>query len=140
MLLNVTGIFKELRSGHKTTPIRHFCRTLVIVPAGSGFCIANEQLHVTNATESQIKNAFKTPIIQTTQPAVELNVAPVPASPIIDNNTKQQMIQTMSQQSGMNIQWSQKCLEETNWDFNRAAYIFTELQKQGTIPAEAFVK
>ncbi|KAK4874726.1 hypothetical protein RN001_014086 [Aquatica leii] len=145
LLLTVSGIFKELRSGHKSTPIRHFCRTLVIVPAGSGFCIANEQLHITNATEQQTKLAFKTPIIAVTQPTPELNVnaspvVPVPIPPMIDDNTKQQMIQTMSQQSGMNIEWSQKCLVETNWDFNRAAFIFTELQKQGTIPAEAFVK
>lgn len=33
-----------------------------------------------------------------------------------------------------------RCLEETNWDFQRAVFIFTELHKQGTIPAEAFVK
>lgn len=141
LLLNVSGIFKELRSGHKSAPIRHFFRTLVIVPAGSGFCIANEQLHITNATEQQIKNAFKTPIIHTTQPGPEVSAAPAPVpSSMVDGNTKQQMIQTMSQQSGMNLEWSQKCLEETNWDFNRAAFIFTELQKQGTIPAEAFVK
>ncbi|KAF5288344.1 hypothetical protein FQR65_LT12079 [Abscondita terminalis] len=148
LLLTVTGIFKELRSGHKSTPIRHFCRTLVIVPAGSGFCIANEQLHVTNATEQQTKRSFKTPIITVTRPTPEVNVVgspptvPISASvpPIIDDGTKQQMIQTMSQQSGMNLEWSQKCLEETSWDFNRAAFIFTELQKQGTIPAEAFVK
>lgn len=55
LLLTVTGMFRELRSGHKTAPIRYFLRTLVIIPAGSGFCIANEQLHITNATEQQAK-------------------------------------------------------------------------------------
>lgn len=61
IVLTVAGIFKELRSGHKTPPIRYFFRTLVIVPAGSGFCIANEELHVTNATEDQAKvNSFFT--------------------------------------------------------------------------------
>lgn len=54
-MLSVTGIFKELESGRKSAPMRSFSRVLVIVPAGSGFCIINEQLHVTNATESQTK-------------------------------------------------------------------------------------
>ncbi|XP_031353729.1 nuclear RNA export factor 1 isoform X2 [Photinus pyralis] len=119
LLLNVSGMFRELRSGHKTAPIRHFFRSLVIVPAGSGFCIANEQLHVSNATEQQAKLAFKTPIIQTPQPAPELNAAPPaaaipPVVPMVDDNTKQQMIQTMSQQSGMNLEWSQKCSTRSN--------------------------
>lgn len=51
-----------------------------------------------------------------------------------------QMVQQMSQQSNMNLEWSKKCLEETNWDFNRAIYVFGELQKQNKIPPEAFVK
>lgn len=57
-----------------------------------------------------------------------------------DDATKMQMIQTMSQQSNMNLEWSRKCLEETQWDFPRAAHVFTELHKQNKIPAEAFVK
>ncbi|KAF5277675.1 hypothetical protein FQA39_LY18444 [Lamprigera yunnana] len=143
LLLTVTGVFKELRSGHKITPYRYFYRSLVIVPAGSGFCIANDELHITNAMEHQIKQAFKT-TINAPQPTSSITVGSpisvVAAQPMVDDNTKQQMVQTMSQNSGMNMEWSQKCLEETNWDFNRAAYIFTELQNQGTIPAEAFVK
>lgn len=55
MVLTVAGIFKELQSGHKVPPVRYFFRTLVIVPAGAGFCIANETLHITNATTEQVK-------------------------------------------------------------------------------------
>lgn len=33
-----------------------------------------------------------------------------------------------------------RCLEETNWNFERAGYIFTELHKQNKIPPEAFEK
>lgn len=54
-MLTVTGIFRELESGQKTPPLRSFSRVLIIVPAGSGFCIINEQLHITNATEAQSK-------------------------------------------------------------------------------------
>lgn len=53
MSLTVSGMFKELKSGHKIPPLRYFFRTLVIVPAGTGFCIVNEELHVSNATPEQ---------------------------------------------------------------------------------------
>lgn len=145
LMLSVTGIFKELESGQKTAPVRSFSRALLIAPAGSGFCIVNDQLHVTNATEAQAKLAFKTPTVTPAMPppgapaAVPAIGAPAPA-PVPDDATKQQMVQTMAQQSGMNLEFSAKCLEETNWDFQRAVFIFTELHKQGTIPAEAFVK
>lgn len=62
LVLTVTGMFKELRSGHKVPPIRYFFRTLIIVPAGAGFCILNEQVHISNATDSmaKVKLAAKT--------------------------------------------------------------------------------
>ncbi|XP_030753850.1 nuclear RNA export factor 1-like [Sitophilus oryzae] len=53
--LTISGMYKELKSGHKIPPTRFFFRTLVIVPAGTGFCIANDLLHVSNATPDQAK-------------------------------------------------------------------------------------
>lgn len=53
--LSVAGVFKEFSSGHKVAPLRYFCRTFVIVPAGSGFCITNDELHISNATSEQAK-------------------------------------------------------------------------------------
>lgn len=63
LLLSVSGMFKELNSGHKTAPLRYFFRTLVIVPAGSGFCIVNEEVHITNATDEQAKVIYDCDII-----------------------------------------------------------------------------
>ena len=54
MHVSVSGIFKELNEG-KETPLRSFNRVFIIVPSGSGFCIANEQLFITNCTPSQLK-------------------------------------------------------------------------------------
>lgn len=31
---------------------------------------------------------------------------------------------------------SRRCLEETNWDFQRAGFVFTELNKQNKIPIQ----
>jgi hypothetical protein len=33
-----------------------------------------------------------------------------------------------------------RCLDDMGWEYQRAALVFTELNKQGTIPREAFIK
>ncbi|XP_044253832.1 nuclear RNA export factor 1-like [Tribolium madens] len=137
IVLTVTGMFKELKSGHKVPPTRAFFRTLVIVPAGSGFCISNETLHITNATDEQAKNIFKT-VVSAPPPTPVASPVATPAP--IDEATKQQMVTAMAEQSNMNLEWSRRCLEETQWDFTRALSAFAGAQKQGLIPPEAFVK
>lgn len=105
-------------------------------------------VHINNVTPDQAEKAFKAPtVVVAAVPvagpsAVSLPVAaaaPVPAAGI-DDNTKMQMVQAMSLNSNMNVEWSRKCLEEVNWDFQRAAFVFAELHKQNKIPPEAFVK
>lgn len=32
------------------------------------------------------------------------------------------------------------CLQETGWDYQRALFIFNQLQSEGKIPPDAFVK
>lgn len=78
-------------------------------------------------------------MVATPTPTVPLTPAPTP-TPAIDDATKQQMIGAMADQSGMNLEWSRKCLEETQWDYNRAVAAFAEAQQKGIIPSEAFVK
>uniref|UniRef100_A0A1B6IB65 NTF2 domain-containing protein n=1 Tax=Homalodisca liturata TaxID=320908 RepID=A0A1B6IB65_9HEMI len=148
IMLTVTGVFREV--GERKYPLRSFHRSFVIVPVGSGFCIINELLHITPATSDQVKGAFKTaetaaapppvaptaPVVPPPVPAVVPAVVPVE----VDIATKQQMVTTLATQSGMNLTWAEKCLSENGWDFNRAAFVFSELQKQGKIPAEAFIK
>lgn len=116
---------------------------MVIVPNNGGFCIKNEMMHINNASPFQARVAFQTPAPSTSQimPAQPMPTTPlqgIAATP--DDSTKMQMIQAMSQQSNMNMEWSRKCLEETTWDFQRAVYVFGELFKQNKIPPEAFVK
>ncbi|CAG9767079.1 unnamed protein product [Ceutorhynchus assimilis] len=148
LCLTVSGMFKELKSVLKSPPIRHFFRTLVIVPAGSGFCIANEELHVTNATPEQAKEAFKTPTLPTPASGTAAPPSTPEASPVIhtltppmiDNNAKQEMVNQIALKTGMNVEWSIKCLEGNDWDFMRACATFDNLQSRGAVPPEAFVK
>lgn len=145
LVLTVTGVFREKRQGSTVTNLRSFQRTLVVVPSGSGFCIRNEMLNINNPTPQQVEKAFKGPLAAASAPSTPVVVAggaAVVQSPVavIDDSVKLQMVQAMSASSGMNVEWSRKCLEETNWDFQRAGFIFAELHKQGKIPPEAFVK
>ncbi|XP_031626575.1 nuclear RNA export factor 1 [Contarinia nasturtii] len=146
--LTVTGIFREKQSSSVSVrhDLRSFHRTMIIVPINGGFCIKNDILHITNLTMAQVKTAFKpiAPVPVTTGPS-QPPVVPTPTSALNtslppDENTKLQMIEAMAQHSQMNLEWSRKCLEETNWDFQRAGHAFTELHKQNKIPPEAFIK
>jgi nuclear RNA export factor len=135
LVLTVTGLFKERNSDPKLEYVRVFQKTLVIVPNNGGYCIMNELLHINNASVYQSRNAFKAPSTMTPTTS-----QPVAGASVPDDATKMQMVQAMSQQSNMNLEWSRKCLEETSWDYNRAGFVFGELFKQGKIPPEAFVK
>uniref|UniRef100_A0A7N6BPZ5 Nuclear RNA export factor 1 n=1 Tax=Anabas testudineus TaxID=64144 RepID=A0A7N6BPZ5_ANATE len=95
-----------------------FSRVFITVPAGnSGLCIVNDQLFIRMATTEEIRRAFVAP-------------APTPSSSPVPTLTSQQqeMLTAFSQKSGMNLEWSQKCLQDNEWDFNRAAQIFTQLK------------
>uniref|UniRef100_A0A3Q2Z8C5 Nuclear RNA export factor 1a n=1 Tax=Hippocampus comes TaxID=109280 RepID=A0A3Q2Z8C5_HIPCM len=107
-----------------------FSRVFITVPAGnSGLCIVNDQLFIRMATTEEIRKAFVAP-------------APTPSSSPVPTLTapQQEMLTAFSQKSGMNLEWSQKCLQDNEWDFNKAAQIFTRLQTEGKIPDVAFIK
>jgi len=137
IVMTVTGLYKEKNSDQRNEFFRTFQKTLVIVPNNGGFCIRNELLHINNASPAQARNAFNSTIsVQQINSSFQSSTAP----PQIDESNKIKMIEMMSHQSNMNVEWSKKCLEETQWDFNRALYVFQELFKESKIPQEAFVK
>ncbi|XP_037317590.1 nuclear RNA export factor 1 isoform X1 [Pungitius pungitius] len=127
----VSGVFKEVAvDGKSRESTMAFSRVFVTVPAGnSGLCIVNDQLFIRMATTEEIRRAFVAP-------------APTPSSSPVPTLTapQQEMLTAFSQKSGMNLEWSQKCLQDNEWDFNRAAQVFTQLQTDGKIPDVAFLK
>lgn len=144
--LTVSGIYREPNASNieTTWPVRYFSRTFLIVPVGSGFCIVNDLLSITNASDTQVANAFKkelekSVILQSPTGSTASATASPAAPHVLDDAVRQQMVQALSARSGMNLDWSKKCLDETQWDFERAVWTFEQLQKQGSIPAEAFV-
>jgi hypothetical protein len=59
---------------------------------------------------------------------------------VTDDIMKQQMVEGVVTQSGMNMQWAKKCLIECNSDIEQAMFVFNELNKTDKIPGEAFIK
>uniref|UniRef100_A0A672FQ54 Nuclear RNA export factor 1 n=1 Tax=Salarias fasciatus TaxID=181472 RepID=A0A672FQ54_SALFA len=118
----VSGVFKEVQ---KTSNPTH-CESFVLPDS---LCIVNDHLFIRMATTEEIRRAFVAP-------------APTPSSSPVPTLTapQQEMLTAFSQKSGMNLEWSQKCLQDNEWDFNRAAQIFTQLKTEGKIPDVAFIK
>lgn len=142
MLTTVTGLFKELDK--KEQPIRYFNRTFIIVPEGSGYCIRNEQLHISQPTDAQLRQLNnQNSETQITNPGSYTPSSSGTAKSLsvqLPENVKQQMTMTLSQQTNMNLEWSLKCLEEVLWNYDNALSAFQEFYKRGQIPAEAFNK
>lgn len=141
MLIAVTGMFKELDK--KDRPIRYFNRTFIIVPEGSGYCIRNEQLHISYPTDAQLKQLteqLSAPLSVPTPQTPSSSNAVKPLSSQLSEDVKQQMTLTLSQQTNMNLEWSLKCLEEVQWNYGNALSAFQEFFKLGQIPPEAFNK
>lgn len=128
LAFTVSGVFKE--NSKSRDSFRAFSRVFIAVPAvPAGLCIVNDELFVRNATTEEIRRAFVAP-------------APTPSSSPVPTLSapQQEMLTAFSLMSGMNLEWSQKCLQDNDWDFDRAAQIFTGLKAQGKIPDVAFVK
>ena len=102
----------------------------MVVPNNDGFNIINETLYVSQATDLSKRKAFLS------QPAT--SPAPATTSTTVDDNTKQSLALSFSQKSGMNPRFSAQCLEENNWDFDKAGQVFSDAKAKGLIPPGAF--
>lgn len=131
IVLTMNGVYKEITVNG--TPSRSFHRTFVIVPnSAGGFSITNDMLFVTNTTKEQ-DDALSSAQAPAQVPA------PAAASAPAYDDTQRAILTSLRQQTGMNEHWSINCLQETGWDFQRALFIFNQLQSEGKIPQEAFL-
>ena len=88
-------------------------------------------MYITAATDLSNRKAFVNPQPTTTVAA---------AAPELDQAAKEKMALAFSEKSGMNMKFSAICLEENNWNFDKAATVFSEAQSRGVVPPEAFTK
>ncbi|KAJ7307562.1 hypothetical protein JRQ81_009588 [Phrynocephalus forsythii] len=128
LCFTLNGFFKEV-DGRYQDYIRGFTRVFIAVPVGhNGLCIVNDELFIRKATNTEIRKAFVMP-------------APTPSSSPVPTLTaeQQEMLQNFSLQSGMNLEWSQKCLLDNDWDYTKAAHAYTQLKAEQKIPEVAFI-
>ncbi|XP_059014356.1 nuclear RNA export factor 2-like [Mustela lutreola] len=127
LCFTVHGVFKEVE-GKSQGSVRAFTRTFITIPASnSSLCIVNDELFVRDATPSETWNAFS-----------YRDPTPTSSSMPTVSQEQQEMVHAFSTQSGMKLEWSQKCLQDNEWNYARAGQVFTMLKNEGKIPEEAF--
>ncbi|XP_037591380.1 nuclear RNA export factor 2-like [Cebus imitator] len=127
LCFSVNGVFKEVE-GQSQGSVLAFTRTFIATPgSNSSLCIVNDELFVRDASPQETQSAFSIPVS-----------TPSSSSEPSLSREQQEMVQAFSAQSGMKLEWSQKCLQDNEWNYTRAGQVFTMLQTQGKIPAEAF--
>jgi len=125
----VNGLYREVDQTDNG-PVRCFHRTFTCAQTTAGVLIIADHILVTNATEAQISNmnnSLTTPSQTTNHPNTNVDIQNL-------------MIHKFSQESGMNLAYSQLCLQENNWNYDKAAEVFLDLQNKNQIPLEAFNK
>lgn len=136
VLLTVTGFFNEFCTQENVEILRYFNRTFTIVPEGTGFCITNEQLHISNPTLNQtekLKSAEQRTLLE-----LSTGTSMAEGRKQLSEEVKHRMAVSLSAQTNMNIEWSSKCLEEMAWNFDNALAAFRVAFELGKIPSTAF--
>ncbi|KAL2761321.1 nuclear RNA export factor 2 [Daubentonia madagascariensis] len=127
LCFSVNGVFKEVE-GKCQGSVLAFTRTFIATPgSNSSLCIVNDELFVRDTSSKETQSTFSIPMS-----------TPCSSSVPALSQEQQEMVQAFSSQSGMKLEWSQKCLQDNEWNYTRAGQIFTLLQAEGKIPEEAF--
>ncbi|KPM38971.1 hypothetical protein AK830_g7597 [Neonectria ditissima] len=120
LIIAVHGEFEEHDQSTNLTGKRSFSRTFILGPGKPGrgvIRVASDILSL--RAYSPLPNVFVASV-------------PEPAAP----NQHQAMMAELSKQTGMTPQYSEMCLAQVNWEFDKALIIFNE--KKAQLPAEAF--
>ncbi|KAI4462905.1 nuclear rna export factor [Holotrichia oblita] len=131
-ILIVSGIFREMKQTLvEEDRLLYFTRTFVL-RAGNDreYTILNEMVHISNATTFQASIAFKKVRAPTD------DYIPIPRP----KNTEEmlEILRAIETLTGMNREWSKKCLEECHFILEKALALFVELYKMDKIPSTAF--
>ncbi|RGP70560.1 mrna export factor mex67 [Fusarium sporotrichioides] len=117
LIIAVHGEFDEQDPTTNIAGKRSFSRTFVLGPGKPGQMIRVVSDMLSLRTYSLLPNVF-------------VASAPAPA------DQHQAMIVELSKQTGMTPQYSEMCLAQVNWEFDKALLMFNE--KKSQLPAEAF--
>uniref|UniRef100_A0ABI7YMY2 Nuclear RNA export factor 2-like n=1 Tax=Felis catus TaxID=9685 RepID=A0ABI7YMY2_FELCA len=112
LCFSVNGVFKEVE-GRSQGSVRAFTRTFIATPTNnSSLCIVNDELFVRDASPNETQSMSSIPVSSSTSSSV-----------FILSKEQQEMVQAFSTQSGMKPEWSQKCLQDNEWNYTRAGQV-----------------
>uniref|UniRef100_A0A673UH51 Nuclear RNA export factor 2 n=1 Tax=Suricata suricatta TaxID=37032 RepID=A0A673UH51_SURSU len=127
LCFSVSGVFKEVE-GRSQDSVRAFTRTFIATSTeNSSLCIVNDELFVRDASPSKTQSMSSIPVSPSTSSSV-----------FTLSKEQQEMVQAFSIQSQMKLEWSHKCLQDNEWNYIRAAQVFTMFKNEDKIPKEAF--
>ncbi|KAM0281940.1 hypothetical protein ACHAQH_003286 [Verticillium albo-atrum] len=127
MVLSVHGQFEEMDKASGQPGLRSFSRSFVL---GPGRPENNPIRVVSDMLSLRAWNALPNVFVAAAPPAPP----PVPAQ---EQELRQAKIVELCKQTSMTPVYSEMCLNDTAWDFDRAMAVFNE--KKAQLPAEAFV-
>ncbi|UJR28966.1 hypothetical protein I4U23_010183 [Adineta vaga] len=130
-IFTVSGLYREVDQ-NANSPVRCFQRTFTCAQTTAGVLIIADHIMITNATDAQISSMTR----PTPTSTVSTTSQPTNSNGDIEN----QMVLKFSQESGMNIAYSKLCLQENNWNYDKAAENFLDAHQKKMIPSEAFNK
>ncbi|KAF5125535.1 mRNA export factor MEX67 [Metarhizium anisopliae] len=127
LIVTVHGEFEEYDEKTNVVGKRSFSRTFVLGPGRPGkepIRVVSDMLAL--RAFNALPNVFLAP-----------NQAPVDGSHNTDTNSQHQaMVAELCKQTGMVPQYSEMCLAQVGWEFDKALVIFNE--KKAGLPSEAF--
>jgi nuclear RNA export factor len=153
------GKMTEAEALQSLTDLRFFTRTFNVIPRGEGIVIVNDILFLTpispNRAENHIKllqkAATNSASLQPTQPVPGTSTIVAPQPDLVAATTgvaavgvaspeqqQAELVERFASASKMKKSWSLKCLQDNEWNFDKAAEMFQQLNNSGSIPGEAF--
>ncbi|XP_077138272.1 nuclear RNA export factor 1-like isoform X1 [Ranitomeya variabilis] len=124
----IEGVFKEVNPNCCKTPVIFFRRTFIIVPDSEDSAqILNDQMVIVNA----YRGPQETPPRESPKSILAI-VEKAPSTGASDT------VHSFSAYTKMKPDWALKCLQDNNWDVQKAKEMFHHLKSRGAIPPEAF--
>ncbi|XP_021044247.1 nuclear RNA export factor 3 [Mus pahari] len=126
LCFSVCGLFKEVDDN--TQGCMHAFTRIFVATRGnsSELCIINDKLSVTNVHE----------VPSASTPVATSSTSYLPSF----SQDQQEMVPTLCAQSGVNVDRSQKCLHDDQWNYNRAIQSLALLKVKDTISEDKFTQ
>ncbi|KAI5240709.1 hypothetical protein E4T43_05924 [Aureobasidium subglaciale] len=133
-LITIHGEFDELDvSTGQVKKIRSFDRTFILGPGGpAGVRVVNDMLTI------RAYGGFAAFEPEQIEPQAQAEAGVPVLPPGLTPEIAEQMIIELQKQTSMTVQYAKDCLEQVQWDFDRALQAFAAVR--ANLPADAFVQ